>query len=296
MTTPQQKDHIDAVAAGVLIGFNALLGLNQALVKLVTGAFSPIFQSGLRSACAFAVVLAWALIARKHLNVRDGSLPFGVIGGVLFGVEFALLFVAMEYTTVARASLLFYSMPFITAVGAHFLFPAERLTGTRVLGLVIAFSGIALVMLDDASRPTADAWIGDLLALAAAFAWAGIALVQRGTRLIESTPEQVMLYYLSVSALLLVPLALIIGEPIREPTATLMGVFAFQVVAVASIGFLVWSWVLRVYPVSNMVSFSLLAPVFGVLFGWILFDDPLTWRVWAALAAVGVGLVLVNRR
>ena len=105
-----------------------------------------------------------------------------------------------------------------------------------------------------------------------------------------------MLYHLDVSAVLLIPLALASGGPVREPTAELLGIFAFQVIAVASVGFLVWAWVLRIYPVSNMASFSLLAPVFGVFFGWLIFDDPLSWRFAVALAAVGIGLVLINRR
>ena len=296
MTTPERKDHIDTLAASLLIVFNALLGLNQALVKLVNVAFSPIFQSGLRSACAFFVVLAWGLYAKKQFSIRDGSLPYGLFVGFLFALEFALLFVAVEYTTVARASLLFYSMPFITAIGGHFLFPEDRLNLPRLAGLAIALGGIALVLFDSDTQPSPNAWIGDLLALTAAFAWSGIALFTRGTRLIESSPEQVMLYHLGVSAALLLPLALMLGEPLREPTAALMGVFAFQVVVIASAGFLVWTWVLRIYPVGGMASFSLLAPVFGVFFGWLIFSDPLSWRFAVALAGVGLGLVLINRR
>ena len=296
MTTEEQKDHIDTIAASALVLFNALLGLNQALVKMVNVAFSPVFQSGLRSACAFVVVYLWARLARKQLSVTDGSLPYGLFVGFLFGLEFALLFIAVEYTSVARASLLFYSMPFITAFGAHFLFPAERLTPLKVTGLVLALIGISLVLFDTNTQPGPDAWMGDALALCAAFAWAGIALFTRATRLVHSSPEQVMLYHLGVSAALLIPLALLIGGPVREPTAELLGIFAFQVIAVASVGFLVWAWVLRIYPVSNMASFSLLAPVFGVFFGWLIFDDALSWRFAVALAAVGVGLVLINRR
>lgn len=296
VNAPTRKDHIDAAAGGTLVAFNALLGLNQALVKVVNGAFSPVFQSGLRSACAFFVVLVWAIVARKRISVRDGSLPYGLFAGFLFALEFALLFCAVEYTSVARASLLFYSMPFMTALAAHFLFPEDRLTAVRVLGLALAIGGIALVLGDTRSQPRAQAWIGDLLALGAALAWSGVALFTRGTRLIESSQEQVMLYYLSVSAMLLLPLALLIGGPIRDPTPNLLGIFTFQVVVVASAGFLLWSWMLRVYPVGRMTSFSLLSPVFGVFFGWLIFSDPLSWRFAVALAAVGLGLVLINRR
>ena len=57
-----------------------------------------------------------------------------------------------------------------------------------------------------------------------------------------------------------------------------------------------WLWVLRVYPVTNMAAYSLLAPVFGVFFGWLIFDDPLTLTFLLALALVSAGILLINRR
>ena len=100
----ERKDHMDALGASLLIGFSVLLGLNQALVKLVNTGFAPVFQSGLRSFCAFFVVLAWAALTRKRINFRDGTLGWGLLLGVLFALEFAMLFIALEYTTVSRVA------------------------------------------------------------------------------------------------------------------------------------------------------------------------------------------------
>ena len=51
----EKKDRIDAVGATVLLGFSMLMGLNQVMIKLVNAGFSPVFQAGLRSACALHV-------------------------------------------------------------------------------------------------------------------------------------------------------------------------------------------------------------------------------------------------
>jgi drug/metabolite transporter (DMT)-like permease len=67
-------------------------------------------------------------------------------------------------------------------------------------------------------------------------------------------------------------------------------------VFVASIGFLMWFWILSIYPVSNMASFGLLTPIFGVLFGWLLFDDALTTTFILAVVLAGAGVVLVNKK
>jgi len=291
-----RRDHIDAAGASLLVGFSALLGLNQALVKLVNAGMSPLFQSGARSACAFVVMLAWAWLSRARLDFRNGSLGWGVVAGTLFALEFALLFIALDYTTVSRVSLFFYSMPLFTAVGAHFLFAEERLHAGKLLGLAIAFTGLSIGLADHSSAPSSQAWIGDLLAIGGAVAWAAIAISVRATVLRECSSEQIMLYQLGVSALLLLFATPLAGDAIRTLTPIILGIFAFQVLAVASLGFLLWVRILAIYPVGNMASFSLLAPVFGVAAGWMMFDDVLTWRFGLALLLVGAGLVLINRR
>ncbi len=283
---------MDAFGASLLIGFNVLLGLNQALVKVVNDGFAPVFQAGLRSACAFVPVLLYALWARKRLSLSDGTLLPGLANGVLFSGEFCLLFLALDLTSVSRVSLFFYTMPLWVAVGAHFLIPGERLTGTKIAGLSVAFAGIATALLGGSEG---GSWQGDVLALGGALCWAGIALLARTTKLAETSPEMNLLYQLAVSAVLVVPLALLLGDTIREPTALTYGIFAFQVIVIVAIGFVVWFWILSVYPVANMASFSLLTPVFGIFFGWLIFADQLTGSFLLGLLLVGVGLVLVNR-
>ena len=68
--------------------------------------------------------------------------------GFLFYFEFVLLFQALDWTTVSRASLLFYTMPIWLAISAHFLLPNETLTPKRILGLIFAILGVALALLD----------------------------------------------------------------------------------------------------------------------------------------------------
>lgn len=290
------REHIDALGASLLIGFSALLGLNQALVKLVNAGMAPIFQSGTRSALAFLVLLIWTWATRARLDFRNGSVPWGIAAGMLFALEFAMLFVALDYTTVARASLFFYTMPLFTALGAHALIAGERLTPLRLLGLGVAIAGVAVALADDTSAPSAQSWIGDALAILGAIAWSAITLMMRTTPLVRCSSEQIMLYQLGVSALLLLAAAPIAGHGIRVLTPELVGIFLFQVVAIVSLGYLLWARILAVYPVGNMASFGLLAPVFGVLAGWVVFDDPLTPAFFVALTLVGAGLVLINLR
>jgi drug/metabolite transporter (DMT)-like permease len=105
-----------------------------------------------------------------------------------------------------------------------------------------------------------------------------------------------LLYQLGVSAVVLTLLAPLFGDVIRQPDASIYAVFAFQVLVVVALGFSVWFWVLSIYPVSNMASFSLLAPVAGVFFGAVIFDEEITGLFLVALAMVGSGILLVNKQ
>jgi len=292
----RRKDRIDLTGGTLLVVFSALLGLNQVLVKLVNAGMAPIFQAGLRSACAFFVVLFFAVLMKRRLSVSDGSLIPGLVIGVLFGFEFLLLFQALDFTSVARVSILFYTMPFWVTIAAHVLIPGERITRLKSVGLVLAFAGIVLTLgrNSDMGAGLQQAYLGDLFCLVAATAWAAIAIIARTTKLQSSCPEMQLLYQLAVSAPVLIGGASIGGEFLREPTLSHWLIFAFQVVVVVSIGFLTWFWVLSIYPVANMAVFSFLAPVFGVLFGWLILGEVLGLNVLIALILVSIGIALVN--
>ncbi len=291
-----KKDRIDAFGATLLICFSVLLGLNQVLIKLVNAGLSPVFQAGLRSVVAFVPVLLFALLTRKRLSITDGSLIPGMFCGLFFAVEFLLLFLALDYTTVARASVFFYTMPFWVALAAHFLIPGERLTAIRIAGLTLAFAGIAWALLTDDHPASELAFYGDIACIVAAILWAGIVLLASTTGLAKSSPIMQLLYQLAVSGIILVPVSFLFGDIVRDLTPGLSAIFAFQAIVVVGFAFVVWFWVLSVYPASDMASFGFLTPLFGVIFGWLILDEQISTALAGALLMVSVGIVMINRK
>ena len=291
-----RKNNIDAIGAAVLIFCCLLMGLNNGLIKLVNAGIAPTFQAGMRSAFAFIPLFAYMLFARKRISITDGSLGPGLFAGMLFSFEFLLLFKALDYTTVSRASVFFYTMPLWVAIGAHFLMPGEHLTRVRSGGFVLAIGGVALAFSQADPHTSEQALLGDFMCILAAVFWAGIALVARTTRFSNAVPEMQLLYQLFVSAVLLTAIAPLFGDFIRDLTPAIAAVFAFQAFVVVAFGFSLWFWILSIYPASDMASFSFLTPVFAILFGWLVFDDQITATFLLALLLVGTGIVLVTRK
>ena len=292
----ERKDHIDALGTFLLLFCSTLMAINQVLVKIVNSGLHPVFQAGLRSACAILPILAFALFMKRRLSISDGSLWPGILAGIFFGGEFLLLFQALDYTTVSRASIFFYTMPFWTAIASHFLIEGESLTPGRVIGLILSISGVVVAFWGNGVVQLDHTFVGDLFCLIAAVLWSGIVILARTTRFSKSSPEMQMLYQLVVSAILLLGLAPLFGELIRDYHAYIGVLFAVQVLVIVCIGFLTWFWVLSIYPASDMASFSFLSPVLGVLFGWMILDEALSPSILIALVLVSSGVFLVNRR
>ncbi len=291
----ERRTRIDTFGATCLVASALLLGLNQVLIKLVNAGLQPVFQVGLRSACAIVPVVCFALLAKRKLSVTDGSFWPGVGCGLLFATEFVLLFLALEFTTVARASIMFYTMPFWLAVAAHYLIPGERLNRFKIIGLVLAISGIVLAFYDPAETAGEDALMGDLMCLAGAFLWGGIPLMARTTKLSRSTPEMQLVYMVTVSAIVVLPISPLFGDLVRDITPGLIAIFAVQVLFVVSTAFLTWFWLLKIYPAAKVASYSFLSPLFGVFFGWLILGEHITIWIILALALVSVGIVFVNK-
>ena len=287
---------IDGLAASFLIIFSILLGLNQVLVKLVNIGMHPIFQVAMRSALAIIPILIYCYFAKKKINFFDGSFLPGVITGVLFGVEFVFLFTALDYSTVTRVSLIFYTMPVWLTLAAHFLIKNDTLNLNKILGLIIATTGLVFAVYQPISGYSMKQFYGDFYSLLASFCWATIAIMLKTSHLSRSSPETQLLYQLTVSGIILLPISLLFDDFIRELNGQLVLIFSFQVIVIMCLGFIGWLWVMSKYSASSTSSYSFLTPIFGVLFGWLIMDDTITEQIYISLFLTCLGIYLINRK
>jgi drug/metabolite transporter (DMT)-like permease len=290
----ERKSHMDMFGAVALIIFALNLAFNQVVIKVTAGGFNPVFAAGLRSVGAVIVLLIWMRMRGVSLSIPRAAWFGGALSGVFFALEFTILFTALDITTVSRVSVIFYTMPVWLAVIAHFLFPGEQLTRWKVAGLLLAVCGVALAMMDRGGGEVS--WLGDLLALGSAFLWAAIVLCVRLTPLKDVPPAQQLIFQVAISAPIMLLLAPLFGPLIRDLAPIHYAAMAFQIICVASLGFLAWFWLLSIYPASSVASFSFLSPVFAVILGWLLLAEDVAPSVWVALVLVASGIFLINRK
>ena len=285
---------LDAFAVAMMVMLTFSWGLNQVAIKVSNVGYNPVFTVVVRSALAGLLVFLWCRWRAIPLFRRDGTLLPGIAVGALFGLEFVLMFVGLDYTSAARSALMINTMPFWVLIGGHFLL-GERFTLVKLAGLAVAFSGVALIFSDELSLPGPQAIVGDMLCLAAGVLWAAITLIVKATRLSQASAEKTLLYQLAVSALVVAPFVPFAGPALRDVTAIATASVVFQAAYVVAFTFVLWFWLMRRYPASGLSSFAFLTPAFGVILGGLLLGEPLSPRIFAALALIAVGLLLINR-
>ncbi|MBS3651428.1 DMT family transporter [Pseudaminobacter sp. 19-2017] len=285
---------IDAAAVAIMIGLTFSWALNGVAAKLANAGYNPVLLTLLRSLIGTVCVFIWCRWRRVPLFERDGTLLAGFAAGILFGGEFVLIYMGLDFTTVARSALMVNTMPFWVLLGAHFLL-GERMSAQKLVGLVLAFGGVVLVFSDRLSLPDRDAIKGDLMSLAAGAFWAATTLVIKGSKLAKTSAEKVLLYQLAVSAVVTLPLLPFATPLVREPSALAVGALLFQAIFVVGFTYVVWFGIMRRYPAAGLSSFTFLTPAFGVLLGGTLLGEPLSIQIFLALGLIAAGLVLVNR-
>jgi drug/metabolite transporter (DMT)-like permease len=286
---------LDAVAALIMLALTLSWGLNQVSVKLALPEIPPFIQASVRSVGAFAIIALWARLRGVSLTLSDGTLAGGLAAGALFGLEFLLIFPALQFTAASRATLFIYTAPFFVAIGSTVLL-GERLRAVQWIGLLLSFAGLVVAFgVPDASRDRSQL-IGDLMMIGAGAAWGATTLVIKGTALRSASPEKVLAYQLAVSIPMLAAGALLMGERIAVmPGAAALGWLAYQTFWVVSVTFAIWFAMVQRYSASRLSAFTFLTPLFGVASGHFVLGEPISWAFALAVALVIAGLVLVNR-
>jgi drug/metabolite transporter (DMT)-like permease len=280
----------------MLVLLCALWGLAQVAVKVGNEGIEPVFQAGLRSIVATVLLLAWCRLRGVRLWRRDGSRNAGLLAGVLFAGEFLLIFAGMDRTTAARGVVFLYFAPFVVALGAHWFTPGDRLSRTKLLGLLAALAGLALAFADSLRLPSAREFAGDMMCLGAAVLWGATTVVIKASRLARIPAEKTLLYQLAVSGLALPVVSWLAGESWAiRPDPLVLAAFAYQAVVIAGASYAAWFWLIARYPASRLAAFTFLTPVFGVAFGALLLGETVTPVLLASVALIGLGIWLVNR-
>ena len=270
-------------------------GFNQVAIKLTMLDIPPFLQATIRSCGALVVILLVARLRGIKLFERDGTLGLGLFAGVLFGLEFILIYRGLQLTTASRAAVFLYTTPFFVAFGSY-QFLGERLRAVQWGGLALSFIGVALAIGVPQANVDAQVLLGDLMIVGSATLWAAVTLLVKSTVLLKIPPEKTLGYQVALSIPIFALVAFLAGETIpRVPAALSVVLMAWQAIWVVGLTFLLWFGLVKTYSASKLSAFTFITPLFGVAAGYFILHDTLTPAFGVAAVLVIAGLYLVNR-
>jgi drug/metabolite transporter (DMT)-like permease len=226
---------------------------------------------------------------------RDGTLVPGLIAGVIFGVEFVLIYRGLFLTSASRAVVFLYTAPFFVALGSY-VFLGERLRASQWGGLALCFAGVALAIGVPQADVDSSVLLGDLMIVGGGAMWAATTLIVKTTALLKAPAEKGLGYQVALSIPILALAAWISGETLTKvPGPLALSLMVYQAVWVVGLTFLLWFSLVKTYSASKLSAFTFITPLFGVIASYFIMHDILTPVFGAAALLVLAGLVLVNR-
>jgi drug/metabolite transporter (DMT)-like permease len=295
LTIASAERPLSAGAVALMLMLCLSWAFNQIAVKLALPDIPPMLQATIRSAGALPLLLLIARFRGVRIFASDGTLGAGLLAGLLFGLEFVLIYRGLLLTSASRAVVFLYTAPFFVALGSY-QFLGERLRTSQWVGLGLSFAGVALAIGVPQTDVDANVLLGDLLIVGGGALWAATTLLVKATRLLQAPPEKALAYQVALSIPILALSAWISGESLsRVPGPLALSVMVYQAIWVVGLTFLLWFALVKTYSASKLSAFTFFTPLFGVVASYFILHDPLTLAFGAAALLVIAGLYLVNR-
>ncbi len=268
---------------------SAIWGFSFVASKAGLDHFPPLFFTALR----FLLV---AILLSPFLKIVKGRMKaifwIAITVGVFhFTFLYLGIFAAGGITAVAITSQLIAPFSVIMAV----VILKESIGWRRILGIVMAFGGVMVLGFDPVIFDQLEGVA--LVAVAGLFMALGLILM-RQIQNVGTMSMQAWIGAISALPLLLLSFALESGQVASVVTMgwEAFGALAFVVIVTTIIAHGGWYYLIQRYPIAALTPFGLLAPIFGVAFGVILFAEPITLRFLLGGAITLVGVAIINLR
>jgi len=280
--------------------------MNPALGALFLGAtciaLSPIFvrlsEAGPTATAFWRVALAvpplWLLLLLREKTPKSTALwPLYLAAGLAIAGDLVFWHSSIKLTSVANSTLLAnLASLFVTLAAWAFL--RQRPTRLFLAGLGAALLGVALLV-HTSLQFSPSALTGDALGVVTAMFYAAYILAVKGLRDRGATTLRLMAITSTITAILLLPVALASGEQFFPSTLAGWTILAGLALVSHAAGQGLIAYALAHLPASFSSVGLLLQPVVAALFAWLLLAEPLVALQVAGGLIVLAGIYLARR-
>ncbi|MDP8950729.1 MAG: DMT family transporter [Actinomycetota bacterium] len=276
---------------GALFLLGAIWGASFLFIRVAVPTLGPFVLMDLRVGLAAAALVPYALAVSRLPALRARPKEFLIIGALNAAIPFTLIAAAEITLTSSLAAILNSTTPLFAAVVAA-AWIGEALTLRKVVGLLLGVVGVAtLVGLDPVSLNGAVLFsVGAVLVASCSYALGGV----YAKRTFEGVPSLAMATGQQAgAAVLLLPFA-VATFPREAPSLSVaLSVLGLALLCTA-VAYLLYFYLIANAGPTKTLSVTFLIPVFGLLFGILLLDEPFGLGTLVGLGVILVGVALVT--
>jgi len=274
-----------------LIFLSALWGASFPLIRIASPAFGPWGLAGLRCALAAVVLAVIMRVMKERWPARSAWPRLAVLSVLTIAAPFLLFNYAALSLPAGYSAILNATAPLFSMLGAAAM-GDERLTRRRLAGCALGFAGVALlVRLGPVAVETQVVLAALACTLASASYGVGAILMKRAT-LTQQPLGASAVAHVGATLVLLLPTAATIPS-MRPTTAAVLTVLLLGMV---TSGLMYWisMRLMREIPATAATSSALMIPLFGVTWGAMFLDEPVTSGMLPGALLVLAATVLIT--
>ena len=263
-------------------------------IKLATYSYEPITLALVRVIFASIPLLILCKIKNIYIEAFTKNWkPYALIGLCNIAIPFVLIAIGTAKINSYLAAILMSTTPLSGSILAHIFTKDEKLSFLKSLGVLIGFSGIILLFFDKVIINSENYLYALITILGSTFYCIGGLLT---LKLRNKKNENVTTSTTLWSVIFLLPFSLIFETPWNS-TPTMSATLSLLYLGIVATG-LAWLIRFRILTVNGLVfqtQVAYLIPIFGVLFGYFLMDEIITWRVLLSLVIILVGIHIFKK-
>ena len=263
-------------------------------IKIATYSYEPITLALVRVIFASIPLLILCKVSEIKIEAFSQNWNwYALIGLCNIAIPFVLIAIGTAKINSYLAAILMSTTPLSGSILAHFFTKDEKLSYLKSLGVLIGFSGIILLFFDKVIINNENFIYALITILGSTFYCIGGLLT---LKLKNKKNENVTTSTTLWSVIFLFPFSLILETPWNS-SPTLASTLSLLYLGVIATG-LAWLIRFRILTVNGLVfqtQVAYLIPIFGIIFGYFLMDETITWKVIVSLVVILIGIYIFKK-
>ncbi len=262
---------------GLLFLVTAIWGLNMVIIKVLVEELPPQTMTAFRIMMAGITALIIIVFGKSFRRLSKREWIYTLLGCVFSVIlHHSLIAVGLTMINASNASLILSLVPLTTAILAV-LFLGEQLTKLRIIGFILALTGVFFIQGGSFSNMQMSQ--GELILFIAMFVQAiSFIFVKKATATLDSKQVTAIMYLFGSMGLLIISF---ITEPkgFNEMTSsTLFIYFLFIVsgVVATGVGYIVFNAAIQQIGAGKTAIFNNFVPFFGLVFSALFLNETIT--------------------